>query len=63
LRRDAAGLAGAGLATTNWAVALVLSLLMVVVYSYRIAAEEAKLLGAFGDRYKECMSRTWRLLP
>jgi len=54
---------GAGLATTNWAVALVLCLLMVVAYSYRIAAEEAMLLGAFGDRYKEYMARTWRLLP
>ena len=63
MRRDAAGLAGAGLATTNWAVALVLCLLMVVAYSYRIAAEEAMLLGAFGDRYKEYMARTWRLLP
>ena len=54
---------GAGLATTNWAVALVLCLLMVVAYSYRIAAEEAMLLGAFGDRYKDHMARTWRLLP
>ena len=54
---------GAGLATTNWAMALVLCLLMVVAYSYRIAAEEAMLLGAFGDRYKEYMARTWRLLP
>src|SRR6516162_292601 len=54
---------GAGLATTNWAVALVLGLLMVVAYSYRIAAEEAMLLGAFGDRYKKYMARTWRLLP
>jgi protein-S-isoprenylcysteine O-methyltransferase Ste14 len=28
-----------------------------------VAAEEAMLLGAFGDRYKEYMARTWRLLP
>jgi protein-S-isoprenylcysteine O-methyltransferase Ste14 len=42
---------GTGLATTNWAVARVLCLLMVVAYNYRIAAEEAMLLGAFGDQY------------
>ena len=54
---------GAGLATANWAVALAIALLMVVTYSYRIAAEEAMLLGAFGDRYKKYMARTWRLVP
>jgi protein-S-isoprenylcysteine O-methyltransferase len=54
---------GAGLATTNWAVALAIALLMVIAYSYRIAAEEAMLLGAFGDGYKEYMARTWRLIP
>jgi protein-S-isoprenylcysteine O-methyltransferase len=54
---------GAGLATANWAVALALALLMVVAYSYRIAAEEAMLLGAFGDRYRQYMARTWRLVP
>jgi protein-S-isoprenylcysteine O-methyltransferase Ste14 len=42
---------GTGLATTNWAVARVLCRLMVVAYNYRIAAEEAMLLGAFGDQY------------
>jgi protein-S-isoprenylcysteine O-methyltransferase Ste14 len=54
---------GAGLATANWAVALAIALLMAVAYSYRIAAEEAMLLGAFGDRYKEYTARTWRLVP
>src|SRR5262245_28662673 len=54
---------GAGLATANWAVALAIAVLMVVAYRYRIAAEEAMLLGAFGDRYKEYMARTWRLIP
>jgi protein-S-isoprenylcysteine O-methyltransferase len=54
---------GAGLATANWAVALALVLLTVGAYGYRIAAEEAMLLGAFGDRYKEYMARTWRLVP
>jgi protein-S-isoprenylcysteine O-methyltransferase len=54
---------GAGLATANWAAALAIALLMVVSYCYRIAAEEAMLLGAFGDRYKEYMARTWRLVP
>jgi protein-S-isoprenylcysteine O-methyltransferase len=54
---------GAGLATANWAATLALALLMVVAYAYRIAAEEAMLLGAFGERYKEYMARTWRLAP
>jgi protein-S-isoprenylcysteine O-methyltransferase len=54
---------GAGLATANWAAALAITLLMVVAYSYRIAAEETMLLGAFGDRYKEYMARTWKVIP
>jgi protein-S-isoprenylcysteine O-methyltransferase len=54
---------GAGLTSANWAVALAIALLMAVAYRYRIAAEEAMLLGAFGDRYKEYMARTWKLIP
>src|SRR5262249_3793232 len=54
---------GAGLASANWAVAVAIALLMVAAYRYRIAAEEAMLLEAFGDRYREYMARTWRLVP
>ena len=54
---------GAGLATANWAVALAIVLLMVVAYGYRIAAEEAMLVSAFGGKYREYMARTWRLIP
>jgi protein-S-isoprenylcysteine O-methyltransferase len=54
---------GAGLATANWVVASAIALLMVVAYSYRIAAEEAMLVSAFGGRYKEYSARTWRLIP
>ena len=54
---------GAGVATANWAVGSVIALVMVVAYGYRIAAEEAMLLSAFGDRYKEYMARTWKLIP
>jgi protein-S-isoprenylcysteine O-methyltransferase len=54
---------GAGLATANWAAALAIALVMAVAYGYRIAAEEAMLLGAFGDEYKQYMARTWRLIP
>jgi protein-S-isoprenylcysteine O-methyltransferase Ste14 len=54
---------GAGLATANWAVASAVALLMVVAYSYRIVAEEAMLVSAFGGRYEEYMARTWRLVP
>jgi protein-S-isoprenylcysteine O-methyltransferase len=55
--------AGAGLATANWVVVAVITILMVVAYSYRIAAEEAMLLDAFGTRYEEYMRQTWRLMP
>ncbi len=55
--------AGAGLATANWSVASAVTLLMFIAYRYRIAAEEAMLVAAFGDRYKEYMARTWRLIP
>src|SRR5262249_61910620 len=41
---------GAGLATANWAVALAIALLMVIAYSYRIRAVEARLGGAVGGR-------------
>jgi protein-S-isoprenylcysteine O-methyltransferase len=54
---------GAGLATANWAVTSAVALLTAVAYGYRIAAEEAMLLGAFGSRYEEYMARTWRLMP
>ena len=54
---------GAGLATANWAVASAIALLVVAAYSYRIAAEEAMLVSAFGGRYEEYMARTWRLIP
>src|SRR5262249_22190025 len=54
---------GAGLATANWAVASGIALLMLVAYGYRIAAEEAMMLSAFGDRYREYRARTWRLIP
>ena len=54
---------GAGLATANWAVASAVALLMVVAYSYRIAAEEAMLVSAIGGRYEGYMARTWRLIP
>jgi protein-S-isoprenylcysteine O-methyltransferase len=54
---------GAGLATTNWAAAAAIAVLMVAAYGYRIAAEEAMLLGALGDRYREYMAHTWRLVP
>jgi protein-S-isoprenylcysteine O-methyltransferase len=54
---------GAGLATANWAVMSAVPLLMVVAYSYRIAAEEDMLVRAFGSQYQEYMARTWRMVP
>jgi protein-S-isoprenylcysteine O-methyltransferase len=54
---------GAGLASANWVVTWAVTVLMAVAYGYRIAAEEAVLLDAFGSRYREYMARTWRLVP
>lgn len=40
-----------------------ITILMFVVYSYRIRSEEAMLLSALGDEYKEYVAHTWRLIP
>ncbi len=54
---------GSGLSLGNWIAALLIALLMLAVYGYRIRSEEAMLLATFGDRYQQYRRRTWKLLP
>ncbi len=56
-------LLGLGLALGNWLGLLVLLVCMSIAYGYRIVVEEAALLGALGEPYKQYMSRTRRLVP
>jgi protein-S-isoprenylcysteine O-methyltransferase Ste14 len=54
---------GSGLALANWIAAVVVAVLMLGVYSYRIRSEEAMLLSTFGERYQQYRQQTWKLLP
>ncbi|MEO7149951.1 MAG: isoprenylcysteine carboxylmethyltransferase family protein [Rhodanobacteraceae bacterium] len=54
---------GFGLALGNWLSLLVIMLLALVVYLYRIHEEEMALHTAFGDRYANYCRRTKRLIP
>jgi len=54
---------GAGLATVNWIVAVLVTLTFVAAYRYRIEVEERMLVASFEDQYAAYMKHTWRLLP
>jgi protein-S-isoprenylcysteine O-methyltransferase Ste14 len=54
---------GLGLALGNWASIVAMLACISVGYAYRIHVEEAALVGALGQPYKEYMSRTARLVP
>lgn len=54
--------AGSRLAV-NWLVAATTSLVLLLVYAYRISAEEQMLVDHFGDEYRAYKARTWRLVP
>lgn len=56
-------LVGLGLALGNWAGLLALLACMGTAYAYRISVEEAALVAALGEPYKEYMRRTRRLVP
>jgi protein-S-isoprenylcysteine O-methyltransferase Ste14 len=56
-------LGGAGLATVNWIVAVIITLTIVAAYYYRINCEENMLVASFGDQYREYMEHTWKLVP
>jgi protein-S-isoprenylcysteine O-methyltransferase Ste14 len=54
---------GFGLALGNWAALVFALLALAIAYTYRISVEEAALVTALGDSYKQYVSRTWRLIP
>lgn len=54
---------GYGLALANGIATVVVALLMLGVYRYRIRSEEAMLLTTFGERYQQYCQHTWKLLP
>jgi protein-S-isoprenylcysteine O-methyltransferase len=47
----------------NWLVAAATALMLLLVYAYRINAEEQMLVDHFGDAYQTYRSHTWRLVP
>ncbi len=54
---------GAGLATANWIATALVTIMMSIVYIYRIHVEETMLQTAFGERYEAYRAHTWRLVP
>jgi len=54
---------GLALALGNWAGLLVVVGCMGTAYAYRISVEEAALVAALGEPYKQYMQRTRRLIP
>jgi protein-S-isoprenylcysteine O-methyltransferase Ste14 len=55
--------AGVGLALGNWISLAVLLGCTGIAFVYRISVEEAALVGALGEPYKQYMRRTRRLIP
>jgi len=47
----------------NWLIAVATALVLLLVYAYRIRAEEQMLVDHFGDGYQAYRARTWRLVP
>jgi len=56
-------LVGLGLALGNWAALLTILACMGIAYPYRISVEEAALVAALGEPYRQYMRRTQRLVP
>lgn len=54
---------GFGMTLGNWAGLLALIACVGIGYAYRIHVEEAALVAALGEPYKEYMGRTRRLVP
>ena len=54
---------GLGLAFRNWLSVAVIAIVTVIGFSYRIAVEEGALIEHFGDRYRDYMRRSKRLIP
>jgi protein-S-isoprenylcysteine O-methyltransferase len=54
---------GAGLSSNNYLILIIVALLTLSAYHYRMNSEEKMLIEAFGDDYKSYMKRTWRIVP
>lgn len=54
---------GAALAVMNWVPLLLIPLLMLVAYLYRIRMEEAMMARNLGEPYVRYQRTTWRLIP
>jgi protein-S-isoprenylcysteine O-methyltransferase Ste14 len=54
---------GYALGTGSWIALLVVIMLLLVAYGWRIRAEEAVLVNSFGERYIDYQRGTRRLLP
>jgi protein-S-isoprenylcysteine O-methyltransferase Ste14 len=54
---------GLGLTYSNWLSTIVIVLPVLAAYLYRIKVEEAALINAFGDSYRDYSRRTKRLIP
>ncbi len=54
---------GAGVATSNWIILILVALVCVGAYFYRIQSEEAMLITTFGKEYLDYIQKTHRLIP
>ncbi|HYW26452.1 MAG TPA: isoprenylcysteine carboxylmethyltransferase family protein [Terriglobales bacterium] len=54
---------GASLAFHSWLSALIVAVIMLLAYGWRIQAEERMLMDHFGDDYRSYAARTARLIP
>ena len=54
---------GLGFAFRNWLSVGIIAIATVIGFSYRIAVEEGALTDHFGDRYRDYMRRSKRLIP
>ncbi len=54
---------GAGLATTNWIIFVLVTLVCCGAYFYRMRSEEAMLSMTFGEEYRDYIRKTRRLIP
>ncbi len=54
---------GAGLATGNGLVSVLILVVMASVYHFRIQAEEVMLVERLGQPYAAYQARTWKLMP
>ena len=54
---------GAPLAFHSWLAAVIVAVLMLLAYGWRIQSEERMLVAHFGDAYRDYIARTSRLIP